>query len=209
MLIADIETPALVIDLEKLELNLKRAAEYVRRHGLRLRPHTKTHKIVALARRQLAFGADGLTVAKVGEAEVMLRAAPLEILVAYPVIGQGKLDRLMRVARKTRVTVALDTFEAARQLSEFAHQAGMRIGVLAEADVGFGRMGTKPQYVRPLAEEILRLPGVTFEGIAFFPGHILEIGEESRQALNRLSALIGEILADLGRAGIEARIVRL
>ena len=76
MRITDLETPALLIDLDIMERNLRRAAEYTRAHHLRLRPHTKTHKTPALARRQLDLGAVGLTVAKVGEAEVMLGAQP-------------------------------------------------------------------------------------------------------------------------------------
>src|SRR6478735_427439 len=125
MHLSEIETPALIIDLSTLERNLRRAAEYSQQYGLRLRPHTKTHKTVELARRQLALGADGLTVAKVGEAEVMMAADPRDILIAYPVIGKGKLERLIRIAGKTRVTVALDTIEAARQLSESASSAGV------------------------------------------------------------------------------------
>ena len=109
MRIADIDTPALLVDLDVMEGNLRRAADYTGRHGLRLRPHTKTHKSPRIGRRQLELGAAGLTVAKVGEAEVMLDAAPADMLVAYPVIGRAKLERLMAVARRTRVTVALDS----------------------------------------------------------------------------------------------------
>src|SRR5271169_6088218 len=98
--VRDLDTPALLIDLGRMERNLEKVASYSREHGLRVRPHTKTHKIPALGRRQLDLGAAGLTVAKVGEAEVMLEARPPELLVAFPVIGQSKLDRLMRVARE-------------------------------------------------------------------------------------------------------------
>src|SRR5437660_3188638 len=108
MHVSEIDTPALVVDLDIMERNLGRVAEYTREHGLRLRPHTKTHKSPRIGRRQLDSGAAGLTVAKVSEAEVMLGAQPPDLLVAFPVIGRTKLDRLMQVARKTRVTVALD-----------------------------------------------------------------------------------------------------
>ena len=76
MHISEVETPAIVIDLDVMESNLRRVADYARSHNLRLRPHTKTHKTPELARRQLELGAAGLTVAKVGEAEVMIRAEP-------------------------------------------------------------------------------------------------------------------------------------
>src|SRR5271170_5482071 len=132
MLISELDTPALVIDLDIMERNLRRAADYSKAHGLRLRPHTKTHKVPAVGRRQLDLGAAGLTVAKVGEAEVMLGANPPELLVAFPVIGQSKLDRLMRVARETSVTVSLDSLIAAEQLSAAAGRHQVEAGVLAE-----------------------------------------------------------------------------
>src|SRR5215471_14261327 len=97
---SDLETPALLIDLDIMERNLCKVAEYGRKHGLRVRPHTKTHKIPALARKQLDLGAAGLTVAKVGEAEVMLAAEPPDLLVAFPVVGKKKLERLLDVAAK-------------------------------------------------------------------------------------------------------------
>src|SRR5436305_8613073 len=105
MHVSEIDTPALVVDLDILERNLCHVAGYAREHGLRLRPHTKTHKSIRVSARQLQSGAVGLTVAKVGEAEVMLGAEPADMLVAYPVIGRSKLERLAEVARRTHVTV--------------------------------------------------------------------------------------------------------
>src|SRR5215475_10883591 len=144
MHVSEIDTPALVVDLDIMERNLRRVAEYTRQHGLRLRPHTKTHKSPRIGRRQLESGAAGLTVAKVSEAEVMLGAEPPDLLVAFPVIGYTKLARLMDVARKTRVTVALDSAVAARELSTAAAAANVEVGVLAETDVGLGRVGVTP-----------------------------------------------------------------
>src|SRR5580692_3377556 len=131
-LLPEIETPALVVDLDILDRNLHRVADYAAQHGLRLRPHTKTHKSIMLAKRQLELGAAGLTVAKVSEAEVMLNARPADLLVAFPIVGRGKLARLMEVARRTNVTVALDSLEAAQALSAAAHEAQVEIGVLVE-----------------------------------------------------------------------------
>src|SRR5260370_23862120 len=132
MQISELDAPALVIDRDIMERNLRRVGDYCKEHGLRLRPHTKTHKVPAVGRRQLDSGAVGLTVAKVGEAEVMLGADPPDLLVAYPVIGRAKLDRLMEVARKTRVTAALDSPFAARQLSRASPAAHDSVGALAE-----------------------------------------------------------------------------
>ncbi len=204
----DLDTPALVVDLDVMERNLRRAAKYAAAHNLRLRPHTKTHKTPELARMQLDGGAAGLTVAKVGEAEVMLQAEPADMLVAYPVIGSPKLRRLVEVARRSRVTVALDSLDAARQLSEAARAGGVTIGVLAELDVGLGRVGVAAgQELAGLASGIAALPALEFDGIAFYPGHIRRLDEAGVKAMLALGALVESVLADLRRAGPEARIV--
>jgi len=205
--VADLDTPALIIDLDIMERNLGRMAEYTREHGLRLRPHTKTHKIPALGRRQLDLGAAGLTIAKVGEAEVMLGANPPDLLLAYPIIGRRKLDRLMEVARRTPVTVSLDSVFVARQLSDAARQAQVEIGVLAEVDVGLGRVGVQPSDLVALAQNIDRMPWLRLLGIAFYPGHIKMLDEEGRKALAALNKLLGAIVRDLKHAGLAPKIV--
>jgi D-serine deaminase-like pyridoxal phosphate-dependent protein len=208
MRVADIDTPALLVDLDVMERNLQSVADYARKHGLRLRPHTKTHKSPRIGRRQLDMGAAGLTVAKVGEAEVMLEAEPADLLVAYPVIGRAKLERLMAVARRARVTVSLDSMVAAQQLSEAAQAAGVKVGVLAETDVGLGRVGVSPgAELLDLARGIEGLAGLSFEGIAFYPGHIKDNAEQGREALAALGSLIQSMLADFRANGIEVRIV--
>ena len=208
MTISDLETPALLIDLDIMEGNLKKLADYSQKHGLRVRPHTKTHKIPALARKQLDLGAAGLTVAKVGEAEVMLAAQPPEVLVAYPIVGRKKLERLMQVAGKTSITVSLDSLAVARQLSEVANAAGIEIAVLAEVDVGLGRVGVPPgETLLQLIQQIKGLQGLRFEGIAFYPGQIKSLDEEGEQALKNLGQTLERILEDLRRSGFEARIV--
>ncbi len=206
MRITDLDTPALLIDLDVMECNLQRAAAYAREHGLRLRPHTKTHKIPALGRRQIELGAAGLTVAKVGEAEVMAASTP-DLLVAYPVIGTRKLARLMEVARRTRVTVALDSRRAAQELSQAASEAGVRIGVLAEMDVGLGRVGVPPPAIHDLIKAVANLPGLEYDGIAFYPGHIKLMDETGDRAVSQLSALVGVVVASLRKYGLEPRIV--
>src|SRR6266849_5227379 len=198
MHISELDTPALLIDLDILERNLARVADYTKANQLRLRPHTKTHKVPAVGKRQLDSGAMGLTVAKVGEAEVMLGSGTPDLLVAYPVIGRTKLERLAEVARKTRVTVALDSAFAARQLSEAARQAQVSFGVLAEVDAGLGRVGVNPgEELLQLAQAIERLPRLTFEGITFYPGHIRMLGEDGpEEALRQLERTVRSILED-------------
>lgn len=208
MHVSELDTPALLIDLDIMERNLRRVAEYTATHGLRLRPHAKTHKVPAIGRMQLASGAVGLTVAKVSEAEVMLGAQPPDLLIAYPIVGQAKCERLMSIAKKTHVTVALDSLIAAQQLSEAAQQARVKLGILAEVDVGLGRVGLAPgQELLQLAQSIEQLPSLSFEGIAFFPGHIRPSVEHGEDALRQLGQLIQSLLADFERAGIEVRVV--
>jgi D-serine deaminase-like pyridoxal phosphate-dependent protein len=208
MHISELETPALVIDLDIMERNLERVSAYARSNGLRLRPHTKTHKTPDLGRRQIASGADGLTVAKVGEAEVMLRADPSDLLLAYPVIGERKLERLMAVASRTDLTVSLDSLEAARQLSASAQRAGIRVGVLAETDVGMGRVGVHPgQPLRELGCGISRLPALDLRGIAFYPGHIKANNEEGLRAMDHLAEIVEQNVESWRREGLPAPVV--
>jgi D-serine deaminase-like pyridoxal phosphate-dependent protein len=138
----------------------------------------------------------------------MLKADPPDLLVAYPVIGRAKLERLTAVARKTRVTVALDSLFAARQLSEAACAAGISVGVLAEVDVGMGRVGVSPgEELLQLAQGIQHLPRLSLEGITFYPGHIRDPGEQGSEEVKQLGSLVESILCDFRRAGIALRIV--
>jgi D-serine deaminase-like pyridoxal phosphate-dependent protein len=207
MHVSELDTPALVVDLDIMERNLARVAGYAREHGLRLRPHTKTHKSTKIGRRQLQSGAAGLTVAKVSEAEVMLGAQPDEMLVAFPVVGRPKLDRLMEVARKTRVTVALDSLEAAQPLSEAAKAAQVEVGVLVEVDAGLGRVGVAPREALGLAQSIRALPGLTVEGLTFYPGHIKLMDSEGTAAMEAVGQMLAGLLSEFQRVGIPVKIV--
>jgi D-serine deaminase-like pyridoxal phosphate-dependent protein len=100
MHISELETPAVIVDLDVMDQNLARMADYCRANKLLLRPHTKTHKIPELAKRQIASGATGITVAKLGEAEVMLNAGITDILIAYPIVGEKKTRHLARLAEE-------------------------------------------------------------------------------------------------------------
>ena len=112
-----VQTPAALVDVDRMHANLRRAAEYCRAHGLAWRPHAKTHKSPALAAEQVRAGAVGVTVATPREAEVMAGAAG-DLLLAYPPIGRAKLDRLMALPEQVRLTVGLDSAEALRGLAE-------------------------------------------------------------------------------------------
>lgn len=203
MHISELETPALVVDLDIMERNLSRVAEYARAHHLRLRPHTKTHKIPALGKRQLALGAVGLTVAKTTEAEVMLDAAPADLLVAYPVLGPQKLERLRQVAKRTQVTVALDSLDAARALSS----AGVDVRVLVEVDLGLGRTGVAPADVAGLVQEVVGLPHLDWDGLMFYPGHIKGMSGEDEARVAKLRRDLHDVLLTLTALRLVPRVV--
>ena len=179
MLISELETPAVIVDLDVMERNLSRMADYCRAHQLLLRPHTKSHKIPELAKRQIASGATGITVAKLGEAEVMLNAGITDIFIAYPIVGDAKTTHLAKLAEQATISVALDSEEAARGISGAATRQGTRIGVLIEMDVGFGRCGLSNENdLLKLAQTIATLPGLEFRGLMFFPGHFGVVPEQ-------------------------------
>jgi D-serine deaminase-like pyridoxal phosphate-dependent protein len=208
MHISELDTPALVIDLDIMERNLRTVADYAREHALRLRPHTKTHKVPAIGRKQLESGAAGLTVAKVSEAEVMVNSGTPDLLIAYPVIGEPKLRRLVDVAKKTNLRIAVDSVYAATQISDACHASGVEVGLLAETDAGFHRVGASPgEDLLNLAKTIQRLPGVRFEGVAFYPGHLRDARETGKQAIDTVARILGSILDDFCKAGIPVNIV--
>lgn len=208
MTIHDLDTPAILIDLDVMERNLARMASYAREHSLRLRPHTKTHKIPALGARQIAHGAAGLTVAKPGEAEVMTASGSPDLLIAYPTVGARKLARVAALARSVNVTMSIDSVEVAKTLNEAAAAANVRIGVLAEIDVGLNRVGvTIGPALTTLVQEISRLGALRFEGLAFYPGQIKKLDAEGEAEIARIANLAREALALVRDAGFECRIV--
>ena len=174
MTIYDLDTPALLLDVNVLERNLRKMANYCNDHKLALRPHTKTHKMPEIARLQLQHGAAGITVAKLGEAEVMADAGIEDILVVYPLWGEKKWARLVDLAGRVKITVAIDSLAVAAGISQAATAAGTEIGIRAEFDTGFHRCGW-PIAVASMEEiqKIIALPGLRWDGLLVYPGHIM------------------------------------
>jgi len=204
----ELSTPALMVDLDVLERNLGRMADYCSEHGIGLRPHTKTHKTPEVARMQVARGAVGLSVAKVGEAEVMAEAGLDDILVAYPIFGAEKLRRLAQLARARRLLVSLDDEATAQELSRAASAQGATVGVLVEFDAGFHRCGLPPgPACVELARKIEKLPGVPFRGLMTFFGNIWGTEEERRKEAQQVAQRVGRALAAFAEARIPVEIV--
>ena len=178
MHIYDLDTPALVIDLDVLERNIANMAAHCQDLGIALRVHTKTHKIPEIARMQLAAGSQGIVCQKVGEAEVMARAGIRDILIPYNILGPQKLRRLTALARMARngghsaITVAADSEETVRGLSAQAAADGATIRVLVEVDTGGGRCGVQtPEAARDLGRLVADLPGLELVGMMTFPSN--------------------------------------
>ncbi len=204
----ELSTPALTVDLDVLERNLDRIAELCRRQGVGLRPHTKTHKTLEVARMQLERGAVGLTVAKVGEAEVMVGGGLDDILVAFPIFGGEKLRRLADIARARRLLVSLDSEATAQELSHAAAAQGATIGVLVEFDVGSHRCGLNPgPDLVALAKVVDKLPGLKFRGLMSFFGNVWGTAEERRAEAERVSGLVGKALAAFRAVNMPVEIV--
>src|SRR5215469_12731620 len=134
--LADIETPALVIDLDAFDRNIAKMAEFARMAGVRVRPHAKTHKCPAIARRQIAAGAVGQCVQKVGEAEALVRGGVTDVLVSNLVVGERKLRRLAGLAREAKVAFGSAPPKKVAAPGRAPKEAGVELGGLVEIEVG-------------------------------------------------------------------------
>jgi len=192
----ELSTPALTIDLDVVERNLDRMAKLCRDQGVGVRPHTKTHKSPEVAKMQIDRGAVGLTVAKVGEAEVMVGAGLDDILIAFPIFGAEKLRRIAQLAKVRRVLLSLDHEATARELSNAAAAQGATVGVLVEFDAGFHRCGLAPGLACvELARKIEKLPGLEFRGLMTYFGHIWGTVDERRNEAQRTAERVAQALA--------------
>lgn len=164
------DTPAVLIDLDKAEANLKRAQEAADKAGLRLRPHIKTHKLPFFAKRQVELGAVGITVQKLGEAEVMADAGLSDLLLTYNVIGPKKLARLLALHQRITIRVVADSSVCVAGLAGTFTDPDRPLGVFVECDTGMGRCGVQsPESALALAQEIAAAPGLTFAGLMTYP----------------------------------------
>ena len=168
----ELDTPALLFDLDVVEANVEEMAAVARAAGVDLRPHTKTHKSPELARMQLDAGASGITVAKLGEAEVMADAGIDDLLIAYPLVGDRSMARLRALRDRATIAVSLDAVEVAEPIGRVGLETGSPVPVLVEVDTGLHRMGRAPgESSATLALEIARVPGVEVVGVLTHAGH--------------------------------------
>lgn len=191
----ELDTPALLLDLDRFERNATRLLTALRAAGVAWRPHSKAHKSPFLAARQIELGAIGVTCAKVGEAEVMVEHGITSVLIANEVAGRSKLDRVARLEGRAEVLVCADSGDHVELAAAAGIAAGVDIPLLVEVDVGMHRAGVAPGApARELARSIERRRGVRLAGLMAYEGHLLTLTPAARkEAAVRES--IGQVIA--------------
>jgi D-serine deaminase-like pyridoxal phosphate-dependent protein len=191
---ARLDTPALWVDLDLMEGNIRALARFFREAGVGWRPHTKGIKVPAIAHKLLAADAVGVTCAKLGEAEVMASAGVKDILVANQVVGEAKVTRLAHLRRYADVMVAVDSLANAQEISTAAADAGVVVRVLIEVNVGMDRCGVAPGGpVVALAGDVAALPGIDLAGLMGWEGHVVGI-EDPEEKRRRCQEAVGALL---------------
>ena len=188
MHISDLDTPVMLVDLDVLEGNIRRLQAALDARGVAGRPHIKTHKIPAFARKQLAAGAVGITCQKVGEAEVFAQAGCQDILIAFNIVGRPKTERLARLQHLARAIAAVDSEETIRGIACAAADEGVRVPLVVEIDAGGHRAGVPTtEAALALARRIAETPSLSFEGLMCYPTtrHVIPILLEARELLER------------------------
>ncbi len=205
----DLDTPALILDLDVVEENIRVMAEFFASRPQKLRPHFKTPKTPEIARRQLAAGAIGITASKMGEVEVLARAGVGPVLLANQIAGAQKIDRFFAAARKVDVIATVESEFNVRELEEGANRAGRSADAIIEVDTGMHRCGTEsPEETIELARRMIR-GGLKYRGIMGYEGHAVLIPDRekriatAREALTTLSRHVEALRA----AGLKPEIV--
>lgn len=197
---AQIDTPAVLIDLDVAEANIRKFQAHCDHHGLKLRPHIKTHKLPMLAQAQIAAGAIGITCQKVSEAEAMISEGGIsDVLITFNIIGAGKLKRLRRLADKVTLSVVADNRSVADGLSGAFADAQTPLEVLVECDTGAGRCGvTSPEEAAGLADYIDGLAGLRFAGLMTYP----PVGADQK-----VQRWLNEAVDALANCGLKASVI--
>jgi len=198
--LSELDTPALLVDINIMKNNLIWGQGKADKAGVKLRPHTKTHRTPNLAKKQVELGAKGITVAKTGEAEVMADAGIDDIFIANEVVGEYKLERIFRLNQRIRIALGVDHFNQAKQLSAKFAGSCKPIEVMIDIDTGDARTGVKPgNPTLSLTKDIIRLPGIKFRGIFTHDGHsygaknideVQEIFKKSQQDMLQTANLL-------------------
>jgi D-serine deaminase-like pyridoxal phosphate-dependent protein len=206
MPLAEVDTPALILELDAFESNLSRLHESLGERTIKVRPHAKSHKCPQIAMRQIALGAVGVCCQKVSEAEAMVEGGVPDVLIANEVVGEFKLKRLAALSKQARIAVCADNAQNVKALAAAAREAGVTLDVLVEIDVGANRCGIEPgEPAVALAREIAGSPNLRFAGLQAYHGraqHLRKV-EERRAAIEGAAAQVKRTREMLAAAGIE------
>ena len=185
---SEAETPALLLDIDAAERNIRKMAAFFADKPCKLRPHVKTHKSTLIGRMQISAGAIGVTCATLDEAEAFIAAGIKNVLIANQIVGKRKIERLVALARESNLIVCIDDFENASAISQEAARLGRKISVLIEINVGLNRCGVMSgEPALRLAEQITKLPGITFAGLMGYEGGLFQYEERKRNDICRES----------------------
>ncbi|MBX6311977.1 MAG: DSD1 family PLP-dependent enzyme [Isosphaeraceae bacterium] len=205
-----LDTPALLLDLDRFEHNIQTMADHFHRRGVAWRPHAKAFKCPAIAHALRRAGAIGVTVAKVSEAEVMATSGIDNILIAHLVVGPSKAARLAALQRQADVKATVDHPDHLAPLAQAARAAGVAIGLLVDVDLGMQRTGVaSPEAAAALARQVAETPGLRFEGLMGYEGHTLFIPDkaEKRQAIQEAIGRLLRARDAVEAAGLPCRII--
>ena len=210
MALEDVDTPALLLDLDNFEFNIQLMADLVKKFKINHRPHAKTHKSPVVAQKQIAAGAVGQCCQKVAEAEILVAGGVNDILVSNQIVGRRKLDRLAGLARNAKIRVCVDDNDNINQINAAARRFNSSIEVLVEIDIGAGRCGVIPgKTAVDLAQSITKSSNLTFGGLQAYQGraqHIRGFGER-KIAIEKAGILVQKTINLLYEADLDCRLV--
>jgi D-serine deaminase-like pyridoxal phosphate-dependent protein len=204
-----LDTPAVLVDLDIVEANIARMAAFARRTGLALRPHIKTHKSLAMARRQMEAGACGICCATASEAEVMISGGVRDVLLAYPLAGARKFERIAPLVAEGALTLVSDSKSVTADYRQLAQNIGRPVPVMLEVDSGMHRVGVDPRSVVEMVKDITRGNDLAFRGIMTHAGHSHDAKDQlGIEAIARQeAAVMGAAREELENAGFEVPVV--
>lgn len=202
----ELDTPVAIVDLDIMEKNINDMADFAKNAGVAMRPHIKTHKVPVIAMKQIKAGANGITCAKLGEVEVMLNSTNVtDIFVANMLVGEDKINHLLKLSEKAKISVAVDSVEVAQPISDSAMKRGMKIPVIIKVDVGLQRTGVL--YGKPtveLAKKLIKMNGIELIGIYTHEGHVY--GAETFEDVKRIGLESGQMMIQTAEMLKEANI---
>lgn len=207
---SELDTPALLIDLDVFEQNIQKMSDYFSTVNAELRPHLKTHKSPIIAQQQIDAGAIGITCAKLGEAETVIDTGIRDVLIANQIVGKQKIERLINIAANSDVMVAVDNAQNVQDISDAATTNSVKIRILVEVNIGMNRCGVEPgKAAYDLAQQVVQCPNLNFEGLMGYEGHTVAKPDRAEREKTTLAAMqrLVETKDYLDRKGIEVSIM--